>query len=155
MKYLFNLLILAIIATGCSSDDQEPVLEDADLFGNWTLREYNLDEAVDINLDGAASLSVLDEVPCFSSLITFNSNGSFISGTNQFEIFVQGQTISIDCGSLQYLSGFWSLEGNQLTTDINGNSKTETIDLQGNSLSLSFNDTNFGSGEFIFQKGGQ
>jgi len=151
MRKFMGLLAILFVVVACSSDDNSSnPPQEAGLVGVWTLLAYNLDQAVDVNLDGVPSTNVLEEVPCFTSTVVFSSDGSFTSGTNEFEIVIGDIDITVTCGDQEVLNGTWSLSGNQLTTTVEGESETETINLDGNMFSFVIADPDFGDGELIF-----
>ena len=115
------------------------------LNGTWLLTAWNTAEAFDLNNDGTATTSVLDEMNCYNNeTITFNSdNTCVINNTSYAEItadIVVGTTneveFTVDCiQENEILNYTWSQNGNAvLITDDFGDANSWTLD--GNTLSL-------------------
>ncbi len=154
MKKLLSLLAIALILGACSNDDDGGGDNTATLVGSWTLTSYLLDQPVDVNLDGTASNDFLEELPCYTSTATFSSDGSFSSSTSEIdvEIDIINGTTEVICIDPVSLTGTWELNGDQLSITAEGETDTQQVDLNGNTLTFSVTDPDFGSATWVWTR---
>ncbi|MEL6811266.1 MAG: lipocalin family protein [Bacteroidota bacterium] len=152
MKKYVSFLLVILLFSSCSNDDDGGSGDGGDpnggvnIVGDWGLTGYVLGFPVDVNLDGIPNTDVLQELPCFDSTLTLNSDGTFTSSTTEIVITVDEGVTSADCGDLEFFSGAWQLVGDQLTIpDGNGGSQTVSIILSGNTMTYTSDDPAFGS----------
>lgn len=106
--------------------------------GSYLLTNFNTSIPTDLNGDGVNSTNQLNETSCFDgSLLTLNSNNTFVANSKGVEINIDGT--QIDCFEDPNITGTWSVSGNQLTltyTD-SGNPYTDVYTISGNTLTYS------------------
>ncbi len=74
MKKFFGLLFIAIAFTACSSDDDNNTTS---VEGTWKLTAFETENAYDLNNDGTASRSVMNETNCYQNeTVVFKANGT-------------------------------------------------------------------------------
>ncbi len=141
MKNLFGLLFLALAFTACSSDDDSSNAT-VSLEGTWKMTAFNTENAYDLNNDGTASTSVMEETNCYQNeTMVFNADGSgTINNTSYADIeltLVAGTTdeyeYNVTCVSENDSTPFVYVQnGNEITLTLAG--FTETATLSGNTL---------------------
>ncbi len=145
MKKFFGLLFIALAFTACSSDDDSN--NTTSLQGTWKMTAFNTENAYDLNNDGTASTSVMDETNCYQNeTLVFNADGSTGSAiaTSYADIeltLVAGTTdeyeYSVTCVSEDDTTPFlYTQNGNNVTLSFGGDSQTLT--LSGNTLTYVF-----------------
>ncbi|MAP81845.1 MAG: hypothetical protein CL526_12245 [Aequorivita sp.] len=145
MKKLFGLLVLAITLTACSSDD-DGGSNTTSIEGTWKMTAFNTETAHDLNNDGTASTSVMDETNCYQNeIIVFNANGTGAATSNSYAdielTLVTGTTdeyeYTVTCVSETETTPFtYTQNGNEITLSMAGFSQTAT--LSGNTLTYVF-----------------
>lgn len=151
----FTITLLAVTVSCSSDDDSSGGGGEGNLVGTWFLVEYTLDQPQDINFDGNESTDVLAQVPCFDAEINFMANGNYSAGTDEidFDIDIINEEAVITCSDLMISTGTWELNGDELTTTIEGETDTETISFMGdNRFSFGFSDPLFGNTTFVFER---
>ncbi|GAB5401146.1 MAG: hypothetical protein Aureis2KO_27310 [Aureisphaera sp.] len=153
MKKLMNLLAIALILGSCSNDDDGGD-NSASLVGSWTLTSYILDQPVDVNLDGTASTDFLDELPCYTSTATFSNDGSFASSTSEIDVDIDiiNGTATVICIDPVSLTGTWELNGDQLSITAEGETDTQPVELNGNTLTFEATDPDFGTATWVWTR---
>ncbi|MBX2827220.1 MAG: lipocalin family protein [Flavobacteriaceae bacterium] len=153
MKKFVSLLVIALTLGACSNDD-DGGNETSSLVGTWILTSYILDQPVDVNLDGTASNDFLEELPCYMSTATFSENGAFASSTSEIDIEIDiiNGTADVVCIDPVALTGTWELNGDQLSITAEGETDTETVDLNGNTLTFAVEDPDFGTATWIWTR---
>ncbi|WP_299256022.1 lipocalin family protein [uncultured Aquimarina sp.] len=148
MKTNFFLFVMsfALLFASCSSDDDNggnPAT--ISLVGTWELTSASGALPVDLNMDGTASVNLLEELPCFEDTIVVNEDSTYSQNVVEiifdFDVTVQPPVVTADCtDAILTQTGEWNLNGEQLIfTPAGEDSKTVTITLTENMLS--FTDT--------------
>lgn len=119
---LFTLIALGAILFACSDGDKvNPFL------GTWQLTEFTLGSALDNNRDGTASTNLVEELPCFSSVLSLNEDSTWMS--NSIGILIgtdlEGVVVSFACLAPTEATGTWT-QPSKNTLNFGGN--TFTID---------------------------
>ncbi|MEM0517765.1 MULTISPECIES: lipocalin family protein [Aequorivita] len=145
MKKLFGLLFLALAFTACSSDDDSSSNE-ASIEGTWKMTAFNTENAYDLNNDGTASTSVMDETNCYQNeTIVFNADGTgtaFNTSYADIELtLVAGTTdeyeYTVTCVSEDDSTPFlYTQNGNTITLTMGG--FNQDVTLSGNTLTYVF-----------------
>ena len=126
---LITLSILCLGVFSCSSDDDAG--NTVAVEGTWKLTAINTETEFDLNMDGTATNSFIEETDCYrNETIVFNSNGTGANNSAsyaeiEYEITVGTTdefTYTVDCISEIESDTFtWTQNGNQLTiTDSSG-----------------------------------
>jgi hypothetical protein len=142
MKKLFGLLFIAIAFTACSSDDDNSS-DTTSLEGTWKMTAFNTENAYDLNNDGMASTSVMDETNCYQNeTLVFNADGATGTAVNssyaEIELtLVAGTTdeyeYTVTCVSEDDSTPFAYIQnGNNVTLTVAGSNQAAT--LSGNTL---------------------
>ncbi len=129
MKKLFGLLLVAAAFTACSKDDDNSN-NSTSVEGNWKLTAFETENAYDLNNDGTASKSVMDETDCYQNeTLSFDGNGTGeATSTSYADIqltLVVGTTdeyeYTIDCVSETEVTPFvYTKEGNDVSLVVGG-----------------------------------
>lgn len=148
MKKFFGLLFIAIAFTACSSDDDNGNTNATSLEGTWKMTAFNTENAYDLNNDGTASTSVMDETNCYQNeTLVFNADGTgAANNTSYAEIeltLITGTTdeyeYTVTCVSENDTTPFlYTKNGNDVTLNVSGSSQAAT--LSGNTLTYVFQD---------------
>lgn len=151
MKRFMSVLIIAIVLTACSSNDDSK--SEASIVGSWKLVELNAALPIDLNNDGTAERNIMDEIPCFEGNASFTASGNyFLTLSNVEPEEVNGEFV-FGCNGSTVNSGTYSLDGDQFTTnpdDPETEGSTTTIELTNESLKTSMIIGDFGTVEFVF-----
>ncbi len=138
MKKLIVLAVAAFLTLSCSDDDNNST-SNTSLEGTWKLTAFNLNEAVDINEDGTASVDFISETGCYNnSNIVFSGNN--VATLNMQELDIELDLVigtedsyeySIDCIDATPEVAAYSVSGNSVsvisTYVEDGVTETETI----------------------------
>lgn len=148
MKNLFVLLIVAAAFTSCSKDDDNSN-NSTSVEGNWKLTAFETENAYDLNNDGTASKSVMDETNCHQNeTLSFDVNGTGEAiSTSYADIqltLVVGTTdeyeYTIECISETEVTPFaYTKDGNDLDLVIGGFG-TASATISGNTLTYVIQD---------------
>lgn len=148
-----SVLFIAVLFAACSSDDDNNA--EPSIVGSWTLVELNTENPIDFNNDGTADRNIMNEIPCYQGNASFTTDGNYLltlSNVNAEE--VEGAW-NIDCDGSVVNSGTYVINGDQLTTNPNDpdeESGTTTIDLRGNTVSVSMDSGGLGVLEFVLHR---
>lgn len=147
MRKLFGLLLVTIAFTGCSKDDDNND-NSTSVEGTWKLTAFETENAYDLNNDGTASKSVMDETSCYQNeFIKFNADGTGQATSNSYAeiqlVLVAGTNdeyeYSIDCVSEIDVTPFvYIKDGNQVDLSVGGSNASATI--SGNTLTYVIQD---------------
>lgn len=127
----------------CSGEDNnEP--DDVEVPGTWKLTAWNVEDATDVNNDGAASTNLLDEIDCYEDeTIVFNADNTGVimntsyaelsltieAGTTDSYIFTQ------DCiAEIENTAFTWTQTGNTVVIT-NPDGSEVNLALSGNEMS--------------------
>ncbi len=125
-KLLFwPIFCLALVLSSCSSDDDDPGIQQPDQspVGTWILTELNINPPQDIDGDGTPTTNILTELPCATGTIIIDEDGTWTSTTANLSITtITGGLFIIDCdGTTTEDFGNWALQNSQLTLFRNPN----------------------------------
>jgi hypothetical protein len=144
IKKLLLTVLLSTVFFSCSSNDNDEST-DVSVEGTWKLTGYELENPYDINQDGSASTSVIDETSCYNNeTIVFNQDntGKIISRSYvdfSSEITIGGNSelsVALECIEEEETIDFsWNLEGNMLVLDASGEKTTMVV--EGDDISYS------------------
>lgn len=148
MKNFFGLLLVAITITACSSDDDSGN-DTTTLEGTWKMTTFNTENAYDLNNDGTASKSVMNETNCYQNeTLVFNADGATGTAVNtsyaEIELTLVAGTAdeyeyTVTCVSEDDSTPFAYIQnGNDVTLIVAGENQTAT--LSGNTLTYVFQD---------------
>lgn len=138
MKKLFVLAAAAFLTLSCSDDDSNPTTS-ASVEGTWKLTAFNVNEAVDINDDGTASVDFISETGCYNnSNIVFSGNNVATLSIQELDIELDlvigtedSYEYSIDCVDATPEVATYSVSGNSVSVTStyveDGVTETETI----------------------------
>ncbi len=137
MKSKLLLVFIVVFSYACTFDDSEDVIAEetnaASIIGSWDLTSFRFSEAIDFNLDEEASEELLDEIPCFNIVLSFDENGTFNSEALDIEFNVDMTGTSFEClETTTSTIGTWSLEVGILITVTAINIDDDTLILGGN-----------------------
>ena len=148
MKRLMGFLFIATLLASCSSDDDNGN-NGTSLEGNWKLTAFETENAYDLNNDGTASKSVMDETNCYQNeTIRFDADGTGeATSTSYADIqltLVAGTTdeyeYTVDCVSETEVTPFvYDKDGNEVSLIITG-AGNATATLSGNTLTYVIQD---------------
>lgn len=146
MKKLFGLLLIAIVFTACSKDDDNN--NASSIEGTWKMTAFETETAYDLNNDGTASKSVMDETNCYQNeTLEFNADGTGTAyNTSRANIeltLVVGTTdeyeYTVTCVSENDTTPFlYTKNGNDIVLSLAGSTQSAT--LSGNTLTYVFQD---------------
>ncbi len=154
MKRLMSVLFIAILFASCSSDDDNNPQE-ASLVGAWTLVELNAENPKDFNNDGTADRNIMNEITCIKGNASFTADGNFLMTLSKVEEEEINGIVIYNCNGNLVNSGTYTLNGDQLTVTINGpepETSTTTINLSGNTISVSMAAGDLGTVEFVLKR---
>jgi len=148
MKKLFVMILVAAAFTACSSDDDSSN-NSTSLEGNWKLTAFETENPYDLNNDGTASKSVMDETNCYQNeTIRFDADGTGeATSTSYADIqltLVAGTTdeyeYTVDCVSETETTPFvYDKDENEVSLSITG-AGNATATLSGNTLTYVIQD---------------
>lgn len=148
MKRLMGFLFIATLLASCSSDDDNGN-NGTSLEGNWKLTAFETENAYDLNNDGTASKSVMDETNCYQNeTMNFDADGTgevtFTSYADIQLTLVAGTTneyeYTVECISETEVTPFvYEKDGNEVNLIISGAGNV-TATLSGNTLTYVFQD---------------
>jgi len=154
MKRLMSVLFIAVLFASCSSDDDNYIPEKS-LVGAWTLVELNAENPKDFNNDGTADANIINEIPCIKGNASFTADGNYLITLSKVEGEVINEIEVFNCNGDIVNSGTYVLNGDQLTTTTNEpepETSVTTIDLNGNTISVSIPAGDLGTVEFVMKK---
>ena len=158
MKNLVCSTLFSILLLACSSDDStdstEQIMQEdnVSLVGTWDVIEFQL-EPLDLNGDGTASESLFDELPCFTSEITFTEEGSYAAKTADFVFEGTSDDFTIDCDGTSTEVGVYVWENEIMTRDEGTDDELSvSAIISGNELTISGQDENFGEVLIVYEK---
>ena len=141
--FLFAICFVFIFAS-CSNNDDGNVFDMVSLAGTWELTSATVALPVDLNMDGNASTNLLEELSCFDNEIVVNNDNTYAQSVTEINAeIVPGippVVTAICTGNLLMVTGVWSLEGDQLTFEPEGEEST-TVPITLTETTLSFTDT--------------
>ena len=153
MKRFMSALLIAILFTSCSSDDDSSSKKT--IVGAWTLTEANVDNPMDYNNDGTADRNFLDEVSCFEGSLSFTESGTFSQTFTTGGAVTENGVTTFQCTGTVTNTGTYQLDGDQLTTTIDGPEPTTsvtTIVLDNNTLKGTFDGGILGDVELVYNR---
>lgn len=153
--WLFVVVMFLVISCSSSSDDEvQEMLEEADLVGTWDATSLQTSTAFDLNGDGNSSSDVFEELSCFTSSISFETDGSYTATSS--DIVLQGTSlndITADCDGTLTENGTYEFANNLLTLNPNDDEpSTADVILEGDVLTVSQVDPEFGPVTLILEK---
>lgn len=135
---LFSILVLILLTSCSKSSDEEPGISQEQLeaiSGMYTLTEYIVSPAQDLNNDDVSSEDLLDELDCLNASIILRQDLSFSLFAIQLDItFITNDQYAIFCDENKTTTGTWDLVNNQIvlsqgtegTYSLNGSVLTRT-----------------------------
>ncbi|WP_185783289.1 DUF5004 domain-containing protein [Croceivirga lutea] len=153
--WILPLLMLLVGACSSSSDDEgEEIDNEPNLVGTWDATSLQTTTAFDLNGDGNSSSDVFEELPCFTSSITFEADGSYTATSS--DIVFTGSSLSdivADCDGMLTENGTYVFVNNSLTLDSEEDEpSTADVVLEGDMLTVSQVDPDFGPVTLVLEK---
>ncbi|WP_010177367.1 hypothetical protein [Aquimarina agarilytica] len=107
---LLPLVLLALLLSNCSNDDDNSNSKEMDFSGDWIGTKFLVNEAYDFNNDGIPSRDYKIELPCLIQNITLNPDGTGLFKAN-IHGQAEGQTTPFPLTCVEYEENpmTWSL----------------------------------------------
>ncbi|MGV3460378.1 MAG: lipocalin family protein [Flavobacterium sp.] len=142
-KIFFAAALIGLTLVSCGDDDS--AVANVAIEGNWKLTGFTLDEPVDFNQDGTASVNLIGETGCYTdSGIVFSGTGQAVVSLEglDVELVVEGgiETINIDCLPADVAIGPYTVTENTVVLSGNAGEGDQDVVLtrSGNTLSVYF-----------------
>lgn len=163
MKKFLSLMAIALVIVACGNDDDSSENSEASIVGAFVLVEMNLEEPIDLDENGTSSSNLLDEAPCFDSLVTFSANQTYEASSDVLEVFFTSdsegnESITVDCFGPFDETGTYTLEGNVLTINEDEDNTDEELSIDSGTVVITQQTltlttvTPFGIIEFVYNR---
>jgi len=156
MKKVSALFVALVFLWSCStdSDDADEVMEEATIVGSWQVASFRVVTGFDLNSDGTSSDDIIDELPCFTSTITFTEMGTYMATTSDLDfMFVSLTEVTADCNGMVEDNGTYVFDGTTLTIDSQTEGETSGMaTLDGDTLTLEQNDPDLGPVTLVLER---
>jgi hypothetical protein len=103
------------------------VIEEASLYGTWTISVMQADTEVDLNADNVKNSNLLKEAPCLDTMnIVLNMDMTMSTQNSKLDLESGDNNNELACMVERTDFGTWSIESNVLTMNINIDGGTYT-----------------------------
>lgn len=153
MKLKLSMLgLLGVFILSCSSDDGNGS-ENASIVGTWNITSFQTSQSYDLNDDGESSNDLVEELDCFTSVISFTDDGTFTFMSSDIDFTAQGENdFTIECNGSSTLSGTYALDGNTLTTTDEEGTEEVSVTVTKDRLTAVIQDEDLGEATLIFER---
>ncbi len=145
----FSIILLLVFFVSCSSDDggAEPTI-----VGIWSATSFTTSLELDLNGDGVESTDIIEELDCYTSVLTISEDGRFNSSTSDFTVTQVADGFIGECDAATVVSGTYTYENGSFTTIANGQTIESTVEISATQMTIRSQDQVFGNLTVVYSR---